>query len=307
MYLGIDIGGTKLEAILIEKKTAGVNVLQKKRTATDRDQGYYRIIENLTHLIKDTCPNTKELIAIGIGLPGTVDPKTGMMIKGNTRALENMPLAEDLKKNLNFGAPVLIENDANCFALAEVYAGAGVNYEKDFGVPCEKQNAVGVILGTGVGGGVVINGKVVGGRRGAGGEIGHMTLHPNGRACYCDRKGCAEQYLSGPAIELEQFNETGKKLPAPDVFQASGNVLKNYQKNLAAFLGNIANVLDPDYFVLGGGVSLQKSIYENISEDLPTQLFVSKNPPPVYQHVVGDSAGSLGAAMVAWRNWSEPQ
>lgn len=302
MYLGIDIGGTKLEAVLIEKSSLDtIQQISKKRAATERDKGYDQIITNLAKLVRDTCgSNLTNLKAIGIGLPGSIDPKSGMMIKGNTRVLENKPVVQDLKKNLGIETPVFLENDANCFALAEVCLGAGLQYQKDFDVRPADQTAVGVILGTGVGGGIIVQGKVVGGRRGAGGEIGHTTLHEDGRECYCGRKGCVEQYLSGPAVEQEYFKETGKKLPALEALQTSPRILGSYQSDLAFFLGNLTNVLDPDYFILGGGVSLQKKIYSNLSEKIKTHLFVNENPPPVYQHLVSDSAGSLGAAMVAW-------
>lgn len=304
MYIGVDVGGTKLEAALIEKSNQHFKILSKNRTPTERDKGYEHIVAKIADLIKATAgDNWKNISAIGLGLPGSIDPRTQIMILGNTHALEHKPISDDLKKLLNSDVPLFLENDANCFALAETYLGAGLEFEKQTGIPPQQQTVVGVILGTGVGGGIIVNGNIVGGRRGSGGEIGHTTLHENGIDCYCDRKGCAEQYLCGPSVEKKYFNQTGIKTTCSQIFPtAEGKeILKTYQADLGLFLGNLANVMDPDYFVLGGGVSRQPSIYENLSDKIIKNLFVKENPPQVFQHRVSDSSGSLGAAMVAYK------
>ncbi len=311
MFIGIDVGGTKLEAVLIEHTAQGFNTISKLRSDTERDLGYEHIILRITELIqnllKKNNTNLNSVKALGFGLPGSIDPVSNVMLLGNTHALENKPILEDIKKKLGSELPIFFENDANAFALAEVYLGAGLEYKKRMNKPVESQTAVGIILGTGVGGGVIVNGKVLQGRRGAGGEIGHTTLHDGDEAadCYCERKGCVEQYLSGPAVESQYKIATGKNLKASEIFSqtdsTSKKIVQTYKENLALFLGNLANILDPDYFVLGGGVSTQTSLYESIQDDIKKNLFVKINPPQVLKYAISDSSGSMGAALVAWK------
>lgn len=303
MFVGVDVGGTKLEAILVETKTSPQTLL-KLRAPTERDLGYSHIISRISELIKELLKTSKNKItAIGIGLPGSIDPVTNIMVLGNTHALENKPIIDDLKKSLNANIPIFLENDANAFALAEVYAGVGLDYQKSTGILPKNQNAMGIILGTGVGCGLIIKGQIVKGRRGSGGEAGHTTLYYDGIECYCERKGCVEQYLSGPAVEKQYQEKTGTKKTTTEIFNdpLAKEIISGYIKNLNMFLGNLTNVLDPDYFVLGGGVSKQDALYVNSQKEIQKNLFVKQKPPAILKHKISDSSGSLGAALVAWK------
>jgi fructokinase len=211
------------------------------------------------------------------------------MTLGNTRVLEDKPIQKDFKNLLQKDVPILTENDANCFALAEYHLGAGTQHKI--------KNLVGVILGTGVGGGIVIGGKILKGKRGSAGEIGHTFFKKTGLECYCGQKDCAESYLSGTGFEAYYLEKTGIKKPLQEIFQEPA-FFDIYKKDLAAFLGQMTNVLDPDAFVLGGGISLQDGLYENIHEFMVPHLFYKKNPPEILKHAISDSAGGIGAALL---------
>ena len=338
MYLmGFDVGGTKIEATLfrLEKEALGANskdtfvcahpvsghlhghVLAKMREPTERHKGYQAIVEKMVGLISSTLSSAgvdvKQLHGIGFGLPGSIDPKTFRMLNGNTMVLVNQDLLGDVRAKANLPASIVMraENDANCFALAEALCGAGLMHEKRAGVNVHSQTAVGIILGTGCGGGIVINGRTVQGSRGGGGELGHTILYRDGHQCYCGQSGCAEQYLSGPGIEslmaTRHYSQLGPApLSAKEIFEkAAGSdpaamaVVARYRSDLARFLGSLTSVLDPHYFVLGGGLSLQPAIYQGLSEALSHHTFLPDSRVPVYQHQLGDSSGGLGAALLA--------
>ena len=328
LLAGIDIGGTKMEVSLFEveenlsdkqfdlflsNKLLGAKKVLSKRTPTDRHLGYENVVQRLVDLIKDTLKEAdsslESLNSIGIGLPGIVSPKSGKMANGNTGIFIDKDLIGDLKSGLNSDIKILTANDANCFALAEAVAGAGVKYHEETGVPIKDHVGVGVIIGTGCGGGIVIGSKLVVGKNGAGGEVGHYTLVKDGHPCYCGKNGCAEQYLSGVAIEAayaariySQINErpNSRKIfeMAQDQEPLAKAVVKQFKKDLASFIANMSNILDADYFVLGGGVSLQPVIYEDIEDLIRRETYTPGYSPRVYQHVLGDSAGGLGAAIL---------
>lgn len=341
-FLGLDVGGTKIEAalfvwqelsesqlkvageaagvgekterlILVNNRSHYLQRLATQRTPTERDKGYDHILKNMSELVKDVCSQAKvklsDLAGIGIGLPGSVDPKSEMMVQGNTMAFAQRPLSADLKHQLGIQPDVFIDNDANCFALAESYCGAGRLYTEQTGIDITKQTSVGVILGTGCGGGIVIRGQILSGKNGSAGEIGHNSLVDHGYPCYCGRNGCAEQYLSGPAIEaqygLRMAAEVKERPAAAEVFKLFEQedppalvVVQEYKENLSKFLGQLTNVLDPDYFVLGGGVSLQPVLYKGLSEMVQKYCFLPSTRPHVYKHQLGDSAGVVGAALL---------
>lgn len=334
--VGFDIGGTKTEAVLCElisennetkKKSDGLIPLHlhenqvaylkeraRERHATDRLLGYDHLLEVLEKLTRDVCREAgikvSELSSIGVGIPGTVHPQTQSMVFGNTMMLVGKPVAADLSKRLEIIIPAFSENDANLFALAETLCGAGVLHaqkNKDFRI--SDSQAIGIILGTGCGGGLVANGKMIRGRRGGATEIGHSLFADNGHPCYCRRRGCAEQYLSGPALEAS-FNQRHyaqiQGFPnAAQIFELAEkldpvavSVVYQYKSDLARFLGNLTTLFDPDFFVLGGGLSKQKILYENISQEIVPHAFLPNSAVPVYQHQLGDSAGVLGAALL---------
>lgn len=290
ILVGFDIGGTKIEIIVLSEER---KVLFQSRLPTDRHLGYEHIlsvIKNLFDLGLDHLKiSGKDVSSIGLALPGAVDPKTQRMIKGNTRVLEGKDLAGDVLKNLKISIPIYVENDANCFALAEHFYGAGKNLKS--------KNMIGVILGTGLGGGIVINGKVYSGSRGTAGEIGHTFFKATGKVCYCGQKDCVELYLSGTGVQEEYFKDTQERLSTSQIFK-NEKYLESYKEDLAFFLGKLTNILDPDYFVLGGGVSKPDALYEGLEELMQPYLFHKENAPKVYKHQISDSAGSIGAALL---------
>lgn len=331
-FLGYDVGGTKIEAALFaegrhakaqmifEAQTLSgeiveISVLGKQRVPTERHLGYEQIVAKLAHLCRTLCGEFQvdvlSLKSIGLGVPGSVEPGSQKYLNGSAFALVGKAVGKDLAKELGVGFPVLCENDANCFALAEALGGAGVEHFKSSRRPLSEQIGVGIILGTGVGGGFVVRGNLLSGVRGGGAEIGHSVLYPNGLACYCGRSGCAEMYLAGPSLEAAFAQRRYSQIEGPgtaaDVFRMAENfepasiaVLHEFKRNLARFLGNLATLLDPDYFVLGGGLSQQESLYSGLSEALAKNAFLSDARIPVYKHRLGDSAGVIGAALLAY-------
>jgi len=335
--IGFDVGGTKIEATLFQlspeqpstQQTDGFEcahstrgrlhgrVISKLREPTERHKGYSAIVGKMANLIAASLKmggvEVSQLSGIGVGLPGSIDPHTFRMLNGNTMVLINQDLLGDLRTQAAVPASVVMraENDANCFALAEALCGAGLLHEKKSGIGIHSQTSVGIILGTGCGGGIVMQGRTLQGARGGGGELGHTILYPNGHACYCGQSGCAEQYLSGPGLEslmvTRHYSQLGQMpLSAKDIFERaqSGDpaalaVISRYKNDLARFLGSLTSVFDPHFFVLGGGLSLQPSLYQGLSEALSHHTFLPNSLIPVYQHQLGDSAGGLGAALLA--------
>ena len=286
MYkVGIDLGGTKIEGICIDQNNS---VIQRKRIPTNQQKGYSHIVDSIVSLVRDI---TKEIgdYSIGICTPGAISKKTGLIKNSNTQCLIGKPLREDLEKSL--GRKIKMENDANCFAMAEAILGSGVGYSMVFGV----------IMGTGVGGGIVIDGEIHHGRTNIAGEWGHHMLHQNGNQCYCGRSGCVETYISGPALEKRWTDITGREEPLSEIIDNSGLNLQWKQEFLDNFgisLANVIDILDPDVIVLGGGLSNidflysegQKSVYRNVFSDIVDT--------PIIRNKLGDSAGVFGAALL---------
>ena len=286
MYkVGIDLGGTKIEGICIDQNNS---VIQRKRIPTNQQNGYSHIVDSIVSLVRDI---TKQIddYSIGICTPGAISKKTGLIKNSNTQCLIGKPLREDLEKSL--GRKIKMENDANCFAMAEAILGSGVGYSMVFGV----------IMGTGVGGGIVINGEIHHGRTNIAGEWGHHMLHRNGNQCYCGRSGCVETYISGPALEKRWTDITGRKEPLSEIIDNSELNLQWKQEFLDNFgisLANVIDILDPDVIVLGGGLSNidflysegQKSVYRNVFSDIVDT--------PIIRNKLGDSAGVFGAALL---------
>ena len=286
MYkVGIDLGGTKIEGICIDQNNS---VIQRKRIPTNQQKGYSHIVDSIVSLVRDI---TKQIddYSIGICTPGAISKKTGLIKNSNTQCLIGKPLREDLEKSL--GRKIKMENDANCFAMAEAVLGSGIGYPMVFGV----------IMGTGVGGGIVIDGKIHHGRTNIAGEWGHHILHQNGNQCYCGKRGCVETYISGPALEKRWTDITGRKEPLSEIIDNSELNLQWKQEFLDNFgisLANVIDILDPDVIVLGGGLSNidflysegQKSVYRNVFSDIVDT--------PIIRNKLGDSAGVFGAALL---------
>ena len=333
--LGIDIGGTKIEVALIEisksknlehkisldkHNFSSFQFISRKRTPTLREQGYKDVINRLSQLIKESLKESnlskEDIHTIGIGMPGSVNPLTKKMIHGNSEIFEDKDILTDLQKLLtlseSFKKKMFIENDANCFALAEAIGGAGKLFHEQTNIPFSEQISIGIILGTGVGGGTIIKGSLLSGKMGGGSEVGHTNLYPNGRQCYCDRKGCVELYLSGTGIEKSYnlINPSMSEDPVKslEIFKMyndksdsnAKDVIEEYKNDLSRFLTNLSNLLDPHYFVLGGGVSNQDAIYKNLNEEIKRLTFLKEFSPIVYKNQLGDSAGVIGAALLPY-------
>jgi fructokinase len=319
-YIGLDIGGTKIEATIIKEiitstdtsfkvKDRNFETLDRKRIPTQREKGYEYVLDLISKLIVDTCLANSIIVedveGIGLGLPGSINPESSIMINGNSNIFIGKDIINDLKKALKFKKEIFVDNDANLFALAETFWGAGAKHFNQTGIAPNDQISIGIILGTGCGGGVIINGKQLIGRNGGGAEIGHTVLVKNGVDCYCKRSGCAEQYLSGTGLELmyERMN-SGKKLKGKEIFatykneKESREVIESYIEHLSLFITNLTNTFDPDLIVLGGGVSNQSSMYELLNKNNKESSFIPNSSTIIYQNVLGDSAGVLGAALL---------
>ena len=272
------MGGTKLEALALD--SAGREVF-RKRVPTPRGD-YAATLDAVAALVKEAGEGT-----VGIGIPGALSRSTGLVKNANSTWLIGRPLKQDLERRL--GREVRLENDANCFALSEAVDGAGAGAQVVFGV----------ILGTGVGAGIVIDRKVLIGRNAIAGEWGHNPLPlptaddlPLPR-CYCGRLGCIETYLSGPGFERDHEQLTGEKAGARDI---RGAALERYIERLARSLAGVINILDPDVVVLGGGMSNVERLYTEVPRLWTRYVFSDEVSTRLARNVHGDSSGVRGAA-----------
>ena len=286
--LGIDLGGTKIEAIIIDDQ---FQVIDRKRIPTLRDEGYDAIIKRIIDLSKEMIRIGDISGPIGICTPGTIEATTGLLKNSNTVCLIGKPIQQDMENAL--GISVLMENDANCFALAESTIGAAKKYDVVFGV----------ILGTGCGAGIVMNKKVHRGANGIAGEWGHHTLYPDGRGCYCGNKGCTESYISGTALESEWKELTGKFSTVTDIidnkmYEAHPEWKENFMMNFGRALSNVIDILDPDAIVLGGGLSKVDLLYTEGMQAAYKESFSEIVRTPILKNKLGDSGGVFGAAMI---------
>src|SRR5258706_403447 len=249
MRIGVDLGGTKIEALALD--AAGREVF-RKRVLTPRGD-YAATINAVVAMVKEIGAGT-----VGVGIPGALSRMTGLVKNADATWLIGRPLRQALERAL--GREVRIENDANCFALSEAIDGAGKGARSVFGV----------ILGTGVGGGIVVDGEVLLGRNAIAGEWGHNPLPLPGEAdlplpkCYCGRSGCIETYLSGPALERDHERLTGERRSAKEIADLDGQTLDRYLERLARALAGVINLVDPDVIVLGGGMSNVPRLYTDV-------------------------------------------
>lgn len=317
MHLGIDVGGTKTEICLLSSTLNPFHLIFRERMPTGRDKDLADFLTRLRALLDQALSTQKisisEIQTIGVGLPGSIDPIAQIMLQGSVSFLKNIDLRKTFAQAFAFqGQPftgnITFDNDANCFALAETYFGAGKKWADAHQVPLKQLCLIGITLGTGVGGGLIVNGALIRGRRGGAGEIGHMTLIESGRACYCGKQGCAEQYISGPAFEhfFNAHTEASHPIDGKEIFALADqndpfaiSAIESYRDRLVHFLSNLSNLLDPHVIVLGGGMSTQKRIYEGISQRLSEACFLTEEPPAVIRNELGGSAGVIGAALLA--------
>ncbi len=293
MRFGIDIGGTKIEAIALDD--SGVEVMRERVPTPAAD--YPSLLEAVRDLVVSFESQLGAEATVGVGHPGVISPATGQIKNSNSQALLGQALDHDLAAILD--RPVRLANDADCFALSEATDGAGAGFATVFGV----------ILGTGVGGGVVVSGRLVHGPNAIAGEWGHNPLPPSAAGpvelldCYCGRAGCIERYLSGPGISADHLAMTGIARTAADISAAAQvgepdavATLDRYVERLAAGLAVVINILDPAVIVLGGGVSNIQALYEQIPQRWDGYVFSDRVDTQLAQNLHGDSSGVRGAA-----------
>ena len=295
MHIGIDLGGTKTEIILIDQYGNEIDRLRK-----ETPKNYNGTIDTICDLVSIIESKHQKNCKIGIGTPGALSKETQCIKGGNSTWLNGRPLKKDLELRLN--RKIFLENDANCFALSEAYDGAGIDQEVVFGV----------IIGTGVGGGLIINKKIINGHNNITGEWGHnqMTQGSNDKwnrhDCYCGKKGCIETYLSGPGFSNHFFDQYKVKLDAEQI-QKNANegdeksleFIFQYLDYLARGLSQVINIVDPSVIILGGGVSNMKQIYVNINSKLKKYVFSDTVNTKILKNKFGASSGVRGAASLS--------
>jgi fructokinase len=301
MRFGIDLGGTKIEIMALDE--SGTEIL-RERIPTPRDT-YASAVRAITGLVKATEAKLGRKGSVGVGIPGAISPKTGLVKNANSVILIGHPLDKDLSAAL--ARPVRVENDANCFALSEASDGAAMGARVVFGV----------ITGTGVGGGVVVDGRVLTGAHAVAGEWGHNGLPRPSVAeveqapdCYCGKKGCIETWCCGPALTRLYKVRTGVDKALPDIVTAAAHgeeaaaaELANFYDRLARALSEIVNILDPDMIVMGGGLSNIDTLYTELPPRVEHYAFTTEAPPRIVKNKHGDSSGVRGAAWL----WSEAE
>jgi fructokinase len=290
LRIGIDLGGTKTEGVVLD---ADGREIVRKRIPTDQSS-YDAVLNGVSRLYAELLWHADEAPhSLGIGTPGSVSARTGHLRNSNTVCLNGRPVVSDLRARL--GRDFTLENDANCFALAEAVAGSGAGYRLVFGV----------IMGTGCGGGIVIDGRVHRGVNALGGEWGHTVLDPRGALCYCVKHGCVETFISGSGLERAHFDATGFRLAAYEIFAtaeagepACRELVERLHDDFGRAMANLVAVLDPDVIVLGGGLSNVDSLYTRGRDAVERHVFGGEFATPIVKHSLGDSAGVIGAALV---------
>ena len=293
MQIGVDLGGTKIEAIALAAEAV---VAPRRRIASPRS--YEGTLDAIARLVAELEAETGQDGSVGVGIPGVVTRATGRVKNANSTWLNGRPLQADLEARL--GRPVRMANDAKCFALSEAIDGAGQGVETVFGV----------ILGTGVGGGIAVGRRILDGPNQVAGEWGHNQLpwmtdeeRREGPPCYCGKTGCVETWLSGPGFEREAARVSGQSRSAPEVVRAAASgdpgaieALRRYEDRLARGLASVINLLDPGAIVLGGGMSNLPALVDSVPALLPRYVFSDSVLTPVVLNRHGDSSGVRGAA-----------
>ena len=297
MRWGIDLGGTKIEGVILDEAQQPVI---RERVATGQERGYGHILMQISGLVRSMSEKSgiPRPESIGIGTPGRTEGSDGVVKNSNTICLNGMPLGKDLEEVL--GMAVSVENDANCFALAETLMGAG---RDEMGRSA--RTAFGIILGTGVGGGIVCDGKIIRGAHGIAGEWGHNPIPGESSPCYCGRRGCVETVISGPALEAFYQSSSGRRLSLREIAAASGRdqaARRTIDRLVTSFgraLAAVVNILDPDLVIIGGGVGNIRQLYSpEARRAIEAHLFNRTLDIPVLPPVLGDSAGVFGAALL---------
>jgi len=304
ILMGLDLGGTKIEAALVDPSKVE-RALCRMRLPTEAGLGYEHILNRIVELCREVEKQSGQPLpdVIGIGTPGTLDP-TRQVIKGsNTQCLNGKPLRSDLEERLE--RKLIMANDANCFALAESRFGAARGHKVVFGM----------ILGTGVGGGIVVGDEVLFGRHGIAGEWGQLILDPQGPPSAHGTRGSIESYICGPQLEKFYQSKSGNELPLPEIvtrarigFDAAAEAtLEHLLEYFSKAIACLVDVLDPDAFVIGGGVGNIDELYSpELRERIDRTIFTPKFEAEILRPSLGDSAGVFGAALLCSKNYVEP-
>jgi fructokinase len=291
--IGIDLGGTKTEGIIM---TPAGETLARRRVPTPDHQGYDAVIETIRNLTMELESVAGSQCSVGVCTPGSLSTVTGRLKNANTLCLNGRDIKADIEQALD--RAIRIENDANCFALSEAVDGAGRDYKVVFGI----------IMGTGVGGGVVFHNRLHPGRHHIAGEWGHNVLEPDGPQCYCGKRGCVEVFLSGPGLLRDWTDERSRPGSVSELLARARRgdaeadaVMERFFNRFGAALGTVVNVLDPDAVVLGGGLSNIDDLYDRGVGAIRRHVFNDRFDTPVLRNQHGDSSGVRGAA----RLWAE--
>lgn len=291
LRIGIDLGGTKTEGVAMD---ADGNILFRERRPTPAAQGYEAILNNIHDIVRHLEAQAGARCTVGVGTPGAISTRTGALKNSNTTCLIGQPIRDNLEKLL--ARPVRIANDANCFALSEALDGAGKGQAVVFGI----------ILGTGVGGGIVVNGQLIEGLQHIAGEWGHNLLEADGPKCYCGKLGCVETFLSGPGLARDYQTHGGKSgLDAKAIVAAATTgdaiaetAMQRYLDRFGRALATIINILDPHAIVLGGGMSNIARLYTEGRAHVARHVFNDELRTLILPNVHGDSSGVRGAAQL---------
>jgi fructokinase len=289
-HIGIDLGGTKIEVAVLDSHD---NIIFRERLFTEAHLGSDHIFNQIQTLYgKAVISIQNKTHSLGLGTPGSISKNTHLLKNSNTLCLNSLPLQALLEDKLVHD--IMIENDANCFAIAEALMGAGKGYPSVFGV----------IMGTGCGGGIVFNGKIRRGPQNIAGEWGHMVIDPQGEPCYCGANGCVESFISGGGLEKTIKNKTGHIISAVNFFntplkdESLKNIKQDFYARFGQALANLINILDPDIVVLGGGLSNEQSLYKEGIDEVYSRIFNDVPSTPIVKNKLGDSAGVIGAALI---------
>ena len=291
---GIDLGGTKIEGVVVSAADPS-RVIARTRIPTESAHGYAHIVARVRIVVEqlEAASRTVRPAVIGVGTPGAIEPATGTLKNSNTTCLNGKPLARDLATAL--GAEARLANDANCFALAEATCGAARG----------RDVVIGLILGTGVGGGIVVHGRVIDGLHGIAGEWGHNPMCGEAAPCYCGRAGCVETVIAGPALERFYESRAGERLALADIVDravhdtAAEATLRRLTDKFGEAIAAVINIVDPGAIVIGGGVGNIERLYEPVTRDaIRRHLFNPELRTELLHPTLGDSAGVFGAALL---------